>query len=133
MFARESTRTNYQFHKMDRARTRKLMLEFNYDKLPVRESMRAVIWRGPNAHGDDTSFGDWNSGRIRYRVLKRLIACNVGMKFDDWYSKYCRIFHGYDRKDFDRIVINEFGFDEFRFGSRIKPDYVIVEGVIVKS
>jgi hypothetical protein len=112
---------------------RNRLAQQEFENLPVRESIRASIWRGKNCFGDNTSFGEYNSGEVRQSVLERMLQSGIGENYDSWYSRCCSKFQGRDRIAFDLFVDYAFRKDGFRFGMHLKPDYVVVEGKIRKA
>lgn len=129
--ARYSTRRDMRFHKNDRARNKILVGKWDYCKLPSKESMRKAIWRGNNCWGDNTSFGDYNSGEHKYKLLQKLLDNYIGESFDEYYSKMCKRFKGYDRVRFDRFLFWAFK-NRYMFGGNY-TEYEVIDGLIVKN
>ena len=129
--ARYSTRTDMRYHKNDRAKNKILVKKWDYCKLPSKESMRQVIWRGHNAFGDNTSFGYYCSGSHNERVLDKILDSYVDKSFDEYYSKMCKMFKGYDRYNFDEFIYWRFR-NRYWF-RRESTEYSVVDGLIVKN
>ena len=129
--ARHSTRVDMRYHKGDRARNKILVGMWEYGKLPSKESMRKAIWRGQNCHGDNTSFGEYNSGTYDERILEKILDKHIGKSFDEYYSKMCKKFKGIDRYRFEQFLFWRFE-TCFIFG-REYTDYVVIDGLIVKN
>jgi len=128
---RYSTRYDIRYHKADRAKNKIILNTWKYDELPSKESMRKAIWRGNNCFGDLTSFGDFNSRDFKYSLLTKLLDKHVGKSYDEYYSKMCKKFRGYDRHRFEIFLFWEFN-NRYFFG-RDYTRYTVVNGLIVKK
>lgn len=128
---RYSTSKDMNYHGIDRAATAQAMAHERYDMLPTMESIRKVIWRGPNGWGDNTSFGDCHSSEPTHRYLLKFLNHHIGRSYDEYYSKMCKKFKGKDRVTFDWFLSWKFQ-KYYYFCGRHIPDYGIENGLIVK-
>jgi hypothetical protein len=123
--------SDMDFHGPDRARTRRLMASESYDELPIRESIRKAVYRGPNGFGDSTSFGNPFSGHVHWKYLDNLLESYIGKEFAVYYQAMTMYFpRGFYRDNLDWFV--NFRFHRvYRFGTPMWT-YEIVDGKIVK-
>ena len=123
--------SDWDFHGQDRARTKQLMVSENYDALPIRESMRKAVFRGDNAHGDNTSFG-YNGGGINWGYFDKLLRSYIGKEFAVYYQAMTiRFPKGRDRDDLNWFIKQRFN-RNYRFCTPMW-DYSIVDGKIVND
>ena len=123
--------SDMNFHGPDRARTRRLMSSESYDELPISESMRKAVYRGPNGFADSTSFGNPFSGHIHWKYLDNLLDSYIGKEFAVYYQAMTMYFrNGFDRSNFNWYLQFKFG-PSYLFGIP-RWDYEIVDGKIVK-
>lgn len=128
-FNRYSSGKHFDFHGPDRMRFRNAISTGDFDDLPIRESIRMPLWRGPNGFGDDTSFG-YNSGAVSHDYYEKLLKKYIGKTFEEYYSAMCMIFKGYDRYELNRFVFWEFK-ASIAYGYSFRDKYEIVDGFIV--
>ena len=130
--SRIHTSRDVRYHQRDRAVLRSADLD-ELDEMPIRETMRAPIWRGDNGHGDDTSFAGCASGQPSYRVMKRILKTHIGKSFDRYYSRMCKLYSSEkDRDAFDTFI--KYEFTAYGWGGMaLRSDYSIVNGIIVKN
>jgi hypothetical protein len=102
-----------------------------YETLPLRESMRAVINRGPNAWGDDTSYGYYCSGCIKSSVVKKLFESFVSKRFDELTHGLATRFNTTDRAYLNTYLLDVFH-DHICLGYFIARKYDVRDGVIVR-
>ena len=110
------SRTNYG--KLDRSRNHGIDAEDQ----PIRERMRGPVWRGNNGHGDDTSFGNWNSGNIDDMILHRIVRRfnkQPYVKLVAWVAE--------NLKDRDRAVMEDFLVREFFDHARLLSHRNLIE------
>ena len=129
-YPRHKNPRDRNFHGKDRTLTRRLIASENYDALPMKESFRKAVYRGPNAHGDNCSFGYYHSGMVTWKFLEKLLEEYVGKEFSVYYSKMTAMFpSGKERDYLDWYIKLNFN---LRFGW-LPPSYVIVDGKIEKN
>jgi hypothetical protein len=127
---RHKNPSDMDFHGPDRARTKRLMAIENYDALPIRESMRKAVYRGPNGFGDSTSFGNYYSGQVTWKYLDKLLRKYIGKEFAMYYQAMTILFPG----EKDRMYLDWFiriTFHRIPKYGRTKWDFSVVDGKIV--
>lgn len=125
---RHSTRVKgIRYHSKDRAKVRSMSRE-DLENLPLRESMRQAINRGPNCFGDNTSYGYYCSGQIKDRFVIMILNRHVGLTYAKFIGEVARRFSSRDR-----VWVNDCINSMFRSLFGYPADYVVVNGIIVKQ
>lgn len=130
-YPRYKSPSDMDFHGTDRALTKRMMSSENYEMLPISESMRKAVFRGDNAHGDNTSFGCYSGGQITWKYFEKLLNKYVGKEFSVYYSAMTILFSNKkDRDNFDNFISHNFN-KTYRFGY-LMCSYEVVDGMITK-